>query len=243
MDVSDDAMVPGGLEPFGEVRRAIVVCAHADDMETMIGGTLRLLADRGVETYELICTLGDLGAHDESYTRRSLAEARKVEAENGARLLGVREVVTLDYHDGELEPTLELRAEVARYYRLWQPDTLFTFDPSWSGQIHADHRAAGRAAVDALMPSRMRLYRPEQLADSQVGVVKWVYFFTPANPSIFVDVGGVYDHKLAACLTHRSQFPEGEKNLEWMRDLDRAAARRSSGNMEYAEQFDQLRLW
>ena len=71
-----------------------------------------------------------------------------------------------------------------------------------------------------------------------MAAVKWVYFFTPANPSIFVDVSGVYDHKVAACLAHRSQFPEGEKNLEWMRDLDRAAARRSTGNMEYAEQFE-----
>src|SRR5438270_5426744 len=130
-----------GLESFAETRRAIVVCAHADDMETMAGGTLWLLAERGVEIRELICTRGDLGAHDESYTRESLAETRKVEAEAGARVLGVREVAILGYHDGELEPTLELRAEIARFYRLWQPDTMFTFDPAWSGQIHPDHRA------------------------------------------------------------------------------------------------------
>jgi len=220
-----------------------VVCAHADDMETMAGGTLRLLAGRGVEIYELICTLGDLGAHDESYTRQTLAEARKGEAANGAGLLGVREVVVLDYHDGELEPTLELRAEVARFYRLWQPDTMFTFDPSWSGQIHADHRAAGRVAVDALMPARMRLYKPEQLVDAGTAEVKNVFFFSPANPSIFVDVSDVYEHKLAASMAHRSQFPEGDKNLDWLRNLDKLAAERSGGGMQYAEQFDQLRLW
>jgi LmbE family N-acetylglucosaminyl deacetylase len=212
-------------------------------METMAGGTLRLLADRGVEIYELICTLGDLGAHDESYTRQSLAEARKEEAANGARLLGAREVATLDYPDGELEPTLELRAQVARFYRTWQPDTMFTFDPAWAGQIHPDHRAAGRAAVDALMPSRMPLYRPEQLADSGPAQIKQVFFFGPANPTIFVDVTGVYEHKVAASLAHRSQFPEGDKNLDWMRNLDKLAAERAGGGMEYAEQFDQLRLW
>ncbi|MFL5734940.1 MAG: PIG-L deacetylase family protein [Chloroflexia bacterium] len=233
----------GGLEVFAEVSRIIVVGAHADDMETLAGGTLRLLAGRGVEIYELICTQGDLGAHDETYTRQSLAEARKQEAAGGASLLGVGEVVTLDYHDGELEPTLELRAAIAGYYRLWQPDALLTFDPSWAGQIHPDHRAAGRAAVDALMPARMPLYRPEQLMDRRTAEIKRVFFFSPASPSIFVDVSAVYEHKVAAALAHRSQFPEGDKSLDWMRELDSQAAKRSGAGMQYAEQFDELRLW
>ena len=54
---------------------------------------------------------------------------------------------------------------MALHYRKWQPDTIFAFDPSWAGQIHPDHRAAGRAALDAFMPSKMRLYRPEQLVE------------------------------------------------------------------------------
>ena len=44
--------------------------------------------------------------------------------------LGVAVVQIMGHHDGELENTLALRAEIARYYRLYQPDTLFTFDPS-----------------------------------------------------------------------------------------------------------------
>ena len=42
-----------GLEPFAEVKRAIVVCAHADDMETMMGGLAALLSERGVDLFEL----------------------------------------------------------------------------------------------------------------------------------------------------------------------------------------------
>jgi LmbE family N-acetylglucosaminyl deacetylase len=232
-----------GLEAFKDVRRAIVVAAHADDCETVLGGTVRMLADRGVEIYELICTLGDLGAHDATFTRHTLAEARKAEAVEGARLLGVREVVTLGFHDGELEPTLELRALIAGFYRTWQPDTMFTFDPAWAGQIHPDHRAAGRAAVDALMPSRMPLYRPEQLVNSPPAQVKNVFLFSPAVPSIFVDVSGVYDQKVAASLAHHSQFPGGDKNLDWMRNLDKAAAERAGGVAGFVEQFDRLRLW
>lgn len=233
-----------GFEAFDKVTRVIVVCAHSDDLETMIGGTISMLVQRGVEVYELICTVGDLGTHDPQYTRETLAATRRQEAQDGGRALGLKEVVTLAQHDGELEPSLPLRAKIASYYRQWQPDTLFTFDPNWSGQIHADHRAAGRAALDALMPSKMELYHPEQLEqDIKVANIQRAFFFSPANPTIFIDVTAVYDKKVAASLAHTSQFPEGDKNLDWMRALDTKAADRSNLQAQYVEQFSTLDLW
>ena len=231
------------LQAFDEIKRAIVVCAHADDMETMMGGTIWLLAKRGVQLYELICTQGDLGSHDERYTGETLAAERASEAQEGGRLLGLQQITTLSHHDGELAPTLELRSEIAWHYRKWQPDTLFTFDPSWLGQIHPDHIAAGRAAIDALMPSKMRLYKPDQLQETHVADIKRAFLFSPASPTLFIDVSEVYDRKLTAALAHKSQFLEGEKSLEWMRELDRVAARRGNTVGEYAEQFAPLRVW
>ena len=37
-----------GIEAFAETRRALVVAAHADDMETMMGGTLARLVAQGL---------------------------------------------------------------------------------------------------------------------------------------------------------------------------------------------------
>ncbi len=233
-----------GFDAFEKVMCAIVVCAHADDTETMIGGTIAGLVERGVEIYELICTVGDLGSHDMRYTRETLAAVRRQEAQDGGRALGLREVVTLDYMDGELEPSLALRAQIAGYYRKWQPDTLFTFDPSWSGQVHADHRAVGRAAIDALMPSKMEFYHPEQLEQgSKVANIQRAFLFSPADPTIFIDVTPVYKEKITASLAHKSQFPEGNKNLDWMRDLDANAAKRGNLQVKYAEQFAVIDLW
>jgi LmbE family N-acetylglucosaminyl deacetylase len=243
MEVTVAENKSSGSSAFEGIERAIVVCAHADDMETMMGGSAWLLVLQGVELYELICTCGDLGTHDPGYTRESLAATRAKEAREGGALLGFREVVSLEYHDGELEPSLELRAQIAHYYRRWQADTLFTFDPSWAGQIHADHRAAGRAAVDALMPSRMELYHPEQLADSHVGKVSRVYLFSPTTATLHVDVTDVYDKKIEASVAHKSQFPEGEKNLDWMRMLDGQAANEAGLEGRLAERFAELRLW
>ncbi|MEO8288447.1 MAG: PIG-L deacetylase family protein [Chloroflexota bacterium] len=243
MENSAVEVLQGGPEAFKDVQRAIVVCAHADDMETMMGGTAWLLQQRGVDLYELICTRGDLGTHDPAYTRDTLAAARAMEAREGGGLLGFKEVVTLEYHDGELEPSLELRAQITQFYRRWQADTLFTFDPSWAGQIHADHRAAGRAALDALMPSRMELYHPEQLEDAQVGKVGRVFLFSPAEATLNIDVTDVYDKKLAASLAHVSQFQDGEKSLEWMRALDTQAAEAADMAGRLVERFSELRLW
>ncbi|MEO5952013.1 MAG: PIG-L deacetylase family protein [Chloroflexia bacterium] len=232
-------------DAFKDIKRVIVVCAHADDTETMMGGTAWLLAQQGVVLQELICTCGDLGTHDPKYTRESLAKARREEARSGGEVLGFSEVVTLDYHDGELEPSLELRATIAHYYRLWQSDALFTFDPSWAGQIHGDHRAAGRAALDALMPSRMELYHPEQLTDGvEVGKTSKVFLFNPTAADLYVDVTDVHAKKLEASVAHVSQFPGGEENLQWMRYLDTETAKQAGAEEgKLYEQFSQLSLW
>lgn len=233
-----------GLEPFAELKRAIVVCAHADDMETMMGGLAALLSERGVALYELICTTGNTGTHDLTLTRQGLAEIRRTEARVGATLLGFREMEMLGYDDGELEPSLDLRATIASFYRHWQADALFTFDPSWSGQIHPDHRAVGRAALDALIPSRMELYHPEQLVDGVVvGKVNKVFLFSPATTDLYVDVTEIYPKKIAACVAHVSQFPEGEANLDWMRRLDAESAKMAGLEDKLFERFAQLTLW
>ena len=172
-----------GLEAFDDVQRLIVVAAHPDDLETICGGTIALLAQRGVTVFSVNCTLGDIGTQDAATTRPAVATARLTEAEDAARLLGIQQVFSLGHHDGELVADLELRAQVARLYRITQADTLITFDPFWTGQVHPDHRAAGQAALDAYMPSKMPLYRPEQLREpgAGLGVLKRVFLFSTSR--------------------------------------------------------------
>ena len=91
------------------------------------------------------------------------------------------------------------------------------------------------------MPSKMPLYRPEQLREpgAGLGCLKRVFLFSTARePDVSVDVTPVYETKLAACLAHRSQFPKGMESLEWLQGMDEengkqrpasAGRRRSSG--------------
>lgn len=233
-----------GIEAFDGVERLIIIGAHADDAETMCGGTLALLAQRGVRIFLANCTLGDLGSQDPEIARPALAAVRMEETARAAQVLGIEATYNLGHHDGELLPTLELRAQIAGLYRRTGADTLFTFDPFWTGQIHPDHRAAGQAALDAFMPSKMPLYRPEQLAvpGAAVGRLERVFFFsTRRDPDIYVGVTAIYDVKLAASMAHASQFPEGEQSLEWMKTLDREAG--DLIGVPFAEAFRQIAVW
>lgn len=233
-----------GLEAFDEVERLIVVAAHPDDLETICGGAVALLARRGVKIFSVNCTLGDIGTQDANISRVALAAVRQAETERAAQLLGIEQVFCLGRHDGELVADLELRAQIARLYRLTQADTLWTFDPFWAGQVHPDHRAAGQAALDAYMPSKMPLYRPEQLREPGAGLsrLQRVFLFsTDREPEVFVDISSVYSTKLAACEAHRSQFPNGEESLEWLKRRDEERGRVMG--VRYAEAFKRLAVW
>lgn len=233
-----------GIEAFADVKKLIVVAAHPDDLEVVCGGTIALLADRGVEIYSVNCTLGDIGTQDREMTREILAKTRRTEVEAAAKILGIKEVFNLGHHDGELMPDLEVRAQIARLYRQTQADTLFTFDPFWAGQVHPDHRAAGQAAIDAYMPSKMPLYHPEHLQEPGVdlGKLQRVFLFsTDRAPDVYVDITAVQARKIQACVAHKSQFIDGEEGLKWLFEMD--AGTGATIGVSAAEAFKTLRVW
>jgi LmbE family N-acetylglucosaminyl deacetylase len=230
---------------FGEdLKRVIVVAAHPDDLETACGGTVALLIAGGVEVVLMLATAGDIGTHDLALTRETLAATRRHETAAGARVLGLKDLTILDHPDGELVADLTLRAQIAHAYRRYQPDTVFTFDPLWGGQAHPDHTAAGRAAVDAYMPSKMELYHPEQLtAGAKVADVKRFFFFGGSNREgeIVIDISSVWGTKVAATRCHVSQFGQKEEALEWLANWNHEIGK--CCGLDYAESFHPMSVW
>src|SRR5579884_2009180 len=93
----------------------MAVLAHPDDETITMGGTLSLLASRGVTTAVVCCTDGKLAtivAPDlpEETTRPRLAEIREAELREACGILGVSEVHFLRYGDSGMagEPTNQL---------------------------------------------------------------------------------------------------------------------------------------
>ncbi len=198
--------------PFNQV---MVIVAHPDDPEFFCGGTIARWAHEGVDVTYLICTRGDKGSNDPAMTPGRLAELRVAEQWAAARTLGVRQVVFLDYKDGELQPSLELRRDIVREVRRYRPEVVVTCDPTtrFSRGIypnHADHRAVGDAALDALFPAAgLPLYFPELLAEGlEPHCVAEAYLCVTNEPDTWVDTTDYIDLKIAALRCHASQVPD-----------------------------------
>ena len=114
-------------EPYS---RAMVVMAHADDMEWTCAATLSKFCAEGWEVVLVLCTDGSKGSDDLEMTSERLAEIRAEEQEESARVLGLKDVVFLGYPDSYLEPTLQLRKDIAREIRRHRPDIVITEPPT-----------------------------------------------------------------------------------------------------------------
>lgn len=189
----------------------MVIMAHPDDPEFFCGGTIALWCAAGTDMTYLILTNGNKGSDDPAMTPEKLTAIRKKEQQAAAEVLGVNRVIYLDEPDGELQPTLELRRRVVAEIRRYKPTTIIAPDPTryfYATYInHADHRAAGVVAIDAIFPAaRNRMYHPELLAQGlEPHTVKEVFLVGAEHPDRWVDVTAVFETKLKAIRCHVSQ--------------------------------------
>ena len=228
-------------------RRAMVVVAHPDDAEWMCAGTVAKWCAEGWRIVYVLCTDGSKGSSDPDITGEELVKLREAEQREAARVLGVEEVVFLRHPDAYLEPTLELRKELAREIRRHRPEILITESPVRNLTdrfylAHPDHLAAGEAAMAAVFPTaRDHLTFPELLEEGlEPHKVKEVWIGGGEEGSdMFIDVTAHMDTALEALKAHRSQVSDDEAN-EWF-PLGRIETARKVG-FQYAEAFKVIRL-
>ncbi len=152
------------MEPVPEdFERALFVVAHPDDIEYGLAGVAARWTDQGKQVVYALATSGEAGI--DSIEPAEAGPLREQEERNGAAEVGVEVVEFLGHPDGTLEPDLGLRRDLARTVRRQRPDVVVTMDwaeqPGWGGLNHADHRAVGIAALDAVRDAANRWVFPE----------------------------------------------------------------------------------
>lgn len=197
-------------------RRAMSIHAHPDDQEFTVSGTLAKWARAGCEIVSVTITSGDAGSNDPSkdaWYKPELAKIREGEQLAANAVLGIQESIFLRYPDGELEPTLPLRKELARLIRQYKPDVVLTGDPQGvfygNGYInHPDHRAAAQSALYATFPSAgTRLIFTDLLeAGYEPHNVKRVYIHGSEKADTWVDISDTILLKIEALKKHASQL-------------------------------------
>ena len=219
-----------GEEPPAPAR-VMSIHAHPDDQEFTVAGTLAKWARAGSEIVSVCITSGDAGSNDktpEQMTKQHLAQIREAEQRNACRVLGVKDVVFLNYPDGILQPTIDLRRDLTRLIRQHKPDVVICGDPTVrfygdSYMNHPDHRVAADVALDAVFPSAgTRFIFPELLTEGyEPHEVKQVFVHGSEKPTTFIDIASSLETKIAALKEHKSQIGDWDPTdmmKEWAKD-------------------------
>jgi LmbE family N-acetylglucosaminyl deacetylase len=229
---------------MGEPLRVLVVSAHPDDIEFACAGSVAKWADEGAEVTYCIVTDGSTGTADHAMAGAPLAEIRREESLRAAKVVGVDDVIFLGYRDGYVEPTLDLRRDVARVFRRARPQRMVAMDPvplpgGWFVN-HPDHRAVGQAALDVTVTAGTTPGHFPELLDE--GLEPWrglreIYVAGPGGGEFAVDITSSIDRKVEALECHVSQVGEwdvGSVVRAWTKENGKAHG------YEYAELFHVL---
>jgi LmbE family N-acetylglucosaminyl deacetylase len=197
-------------------QRALVVAAHADDIEFGLAGTVARWVEAGATVSYCIVTDNSSGSNEPGADLDALVKTRREEQTAAAAIVGVTDLYFLGYKDGTLQPTLELRRDITRLIRKLRPQVVVISDPTMvmtpdGGYInHPDHRAAAEAALYATFPSaETRPIFPELLDEGlEPHKVNKVYMNFGDHPTLYVDISTTWEKKAAALLCHKSQVNE-----------------------------------
>jgi bacillithiol biosynthesis deacetylase BshB1 len=175
------------------------ICAHPDDAELVMGGTVTLEARRGRRVALLDLTRGENGS-------RGTPEQRATEAAEAARILGVAHRESLGLPDGALSPTTEQKDVLVRALRRLRPRVVIA--QHWE-QRHPDHTAASRIVYEASFLAGLRNYKPElgpAFRPFKIAYTPGVTEPVEIAPSFVVDITAAWDTKMKAIRAFASQF-------------------------------------
>jgi bacillithiol biosynthesis deacetylase BshB1 len=231
----------------------LAIAAHRDDVEQTCGGTLLKAAQRGQHPGILDLTQGEMGT-------RGTAEDRAREANDAAKILGVRWRRALDIPDGRVENTWENRLKVANVIRETRPRVVIL--PYWKGR-HPDHYTASVLGYEACFLAGLAKLDPAAALRTQHGQqargggdtisfpphrpFKIVYatLYYDVRPTFVVDISEQFNQKFAALMAYRSQFSDQEAGKDIFPAHDEIRARMDAmarhygmlGGVTYAEPF------
>ena len=229
--------------PILKPKIVLGVAAHPDDLDFGASGTLAAFAAQGASVYYLLLTDGSKGTADREIASANLVKTRQQEQRAAVQAIGAKDVEFLDYPDGRLEVTMDVKRDIIKAIRTYKPDVVVTMDPSVlysseRGMInHPDHRAAGQATLDAVYPlARDHLSFPELFdAGYEPHKVSTVLLINFNQQNYTVDISETIDLKMEALEAHSSQMADLQKTQTMMKDM--ATEIGAASGYKYGEGF------
>ncbi|MBY8859960.1 PIG-L family deacetylase [Nocardia sp. CA2R105] len=152
----------------------LVIVAHPGDIEYEASAAVHRWTMQGKRIRYVLASRGEAGIA--GLPPGQTGPLREREQIAAAKVVGVQDVEFLSYPDGRIEDGLALRRDLARAIRRHRPEmvVLFNFHDTWApGRANsADHRAVGRAALDAIADAANEWIFPE-LSGLPIWTARW----------------------------------------------------------------------
>jgi len=176
--------------------------AHPDDMEYGAAAAVARWTGQGKQVAYVLVTDGEAGIS--TMPPDEVGPIRREEQRASCEIVGVHDLEFLGWADGSVVEGLELRADLAGAVRRHRPDVVVSinFRDSWGGPSwnHADHRATGRALLDAVRDAA----NPWVFTDrgEPWDGVRFVAFSGSPQPTHAVDTTATFDLGVRSLAAH-----------------------------------------
>ncbi|MGW1681163.1 PIG-L deacetylase family protein [Saccharopolyspora sp. NPDC002376] len=197
------------LEPMPtDWQQALAIAAHPDDLEYGCSGAVAAWTASGRDVAYLLVTRGEAGI--DGLPPSEAAPLRELEQHASAAKVGVHTVEFLDYQDGVIEYGLQLRRDLCRAIRQHRPGLVITLNhhDTWGPGTwnSADHRAVGRAALDAVADAGNRWIFPDLLEQGYEPWqgTRWTAIAASPTPTHAVDITDHLDQWVASLAAHQT---------------------------------------
>ncbi len=182
----------------------LAIGAHPDDVDLSCGGTVIKLGRMGKAVGVLDLTAGELGT-------RGNAGLRASEAQDAARILGVKTRENLGLPDGNIESTMDNKLRLVSMIRKYTPDVLLF--PYWKDR-HPDHERSYILCREAWFLAGLEKIRTQIDSVDQAPwrprayyhYMQWFEF----EPSFIVDISEEFERRMECVRAFRSQFFDPE---------------------------------
>ncbi|WP_351236585.1 PIG-L deacetylase family protein [Streptomyces sp. NPDC002133] len=201
------------LQPMpDDWERALAVVAHPDDLEYGCAAAVAGWTDGGKEVAYLLASRGEAGI--DRLEPAVCGPLREREERASAAVVGVSTVEFLGHRDGVIEYGTALRRDIAAAIRRHRPELVVTLNhrDTWGPAVGGawntpDHRAVGRATLDAVADAGNRWIFPELGTEQGLepwSGVRWVAIAGSATPTHAVDATEGLERSVRSLMEHRS---------------------------------------
>jgi LmbE family N-acetylglucosaminyl deacetylase len=194
-----------------EMKSAIFVGPHPDDIEIGAGGTVHSLIAQGASVTYIIVTDGGCGSIDPNASVDELIKTRYQESENAAKIMGVNAVHHLDFPDCAKYAPWDVALKIAEIIAQIRPDIVFCPDPDLPSETHPDHIRTAKATRTAVMMAGIQTVLKrngipfDATLQKEIGPSALAYYYTHrANQFVGLNKANLKAKELAI-MAHESQ--------------------------------------